>query len=249
MGKGAAIANKGEGNAPDKKQHRKKNAKLLKKRYHKRNKKSFKANRRDLRQIKRDKDELRKLGYINKAFADKIPCDKIMEISNTLQKLLKHAKDEATEDDNTCKQDLIEMFSSLDEGAQIDLAALQDEYMQAKLLRLFSLMRLQHGKAIRKDDRLKFQKRQTGELHDFEFAKMIKYMLKRAAEKIVEKDEEKADKVANGDVGDGLSDNTSSDDDEEDDKDMADSSDANDEIDEEICDDHPILRLKDKAHA
>lgn len=49
-------------------------------------------------------------------------------------------------------------------------------------------MRLQHGKAIHKDDRLKFQKR-SGDLHDFAFAKMIKYMLKRAREKLEEKRE------------------------------------------------------------
>ena len=92
------------GDAPKKKQHRKKNSKLIKRRTFKRNKVSFKANRRELRQIKRDKDELRKLGYINKAFADKIPCDKIMEISNTLQKLLKHGSEDQTveEGENTC---------------------------------------------------------------------------------------------------------------------------------------------------
>ena len=103
MGKGAPTREAAAGDAPNKKQHRKKNAKLLKKRSFKRNKKGFKANRRELRQIKRDKDELRKLGYINKAFSDKIPCDKIMEISNTLQKLLKHSKEEATEEDDTCE--------------------------------------------------------------------------------------------------------------------------------------------------
>ena len=68
----------------------------------------------------------------------------------------------------------------MDEGGQIDLKALTDTYMQAKLLNLFQLMRLKHGKAIRKDDRLKFQKRSTGDLHDFKFTKMIQYMLKRA---------------------------------------------------------------------
>ena len=89
MGKTAA-----EADAPKKKQHRKKNAKLIKKRSFKRNKHKFKANRHALRQIKRDKDELRKFGYIGKAFAEKIPCDKILEISQTLQKLLKHSREQ-----------------------------------------------------------------------------------------------------------------------------------------------------------
>lgn len=82
MGKAATSSDTAD--SPKKKQHRKKNAKLIKKRSFKRNKKKFKANRQELRQIKRDKDELRKLGYINKAFSDKVPCDKIMEISFTL---------------------------------------------------------------------------------------------------------------------------------------------------------------------
>ena len=115
MAKSARKGDTAEGDAPKKKQHRKKNAKLIKKRTFKRNKKGFKANRRELRQIKRDKDELRKLGYINKAFADKVPCDKILEISTTLQKLLKHgSQDDAN---SSCEQDLIEMFQGLDEGA------------------------------------------------------------------------------------------------------------------------------------
>ena len=42
----------------------------------------------------------------------------------------------------SCESDLIDMFKNLDEGAQIDLAALDDQYMQAKLLKLFSLLKL-----------------------------------------------------------------------------------------------------------
>ena len=49
MGKGAPTREAAAGDAPNKKQHRKKNAKLLKKRSFKRNKKGFKANRRELR--------------------------------------------------------------------------------------------------------------------------------------------------------------------------------------------------------
>ena len=46
---------------------------------------------------------------INKSFSDKVPCDKILEISTTLQKVLKHAEDN---DDNggRFEEDLIEMF-------------------------------------------------------------------------------------------------------------------------------------------
>ena len=131
MGKQASKGGGKDEESPSKKQHRKKNAKLLKKRAFKRNKTKFKANRRLLRQIKRDKDELRKLGYINKAFADKVPCDKIMEISVTLQKILKHAEEQASDGagQKQCEADLTEMFESIDEGAQVDLQALEDQYM------------------------------------------------------------------------------------------------------------------------
>ena len=201
MGKTAAGAD----DAPNKKQHRKKNAKLLKKRSFKRNKKKFKVNRRALRQIKRDKDELRKLGYISKAFADKVPSDKILDISVTLQKMLKHSEAES----ESCETDLIEMFKSLDEGAKVDLQSLEDQYMQAKLLKLFTLLKLQHGKSTSKDDRLKFQKR-TSELHDFSFSKMIRQMLKRALEKMAE---QKAEDLENNKVeDDGMQSETDSDD-------------------------------------
>ena len=67
---------------------------------------------------------------------------------------------------------------------------------------------------------------------------MIKYMLRRAREKIVEKEEEKADKIDAGE-GDGLSSQTSSDD-EDDDKDMGDSSD--DDYKDMLEDDHRDMR-------
>ena len=201
MGKTAAA----EGDAPNKKQHRKKNAKLLKKRSFKRNKKKFKVNRRALRQIKRDKDELRKLGYISKAFADKVPSDKILDISVTLQKMLKHSEAES----ESCESDLVDMFKSLDEGDKVDLQSLEDQYMQAKLLKLFTLLKLQHGKSTSKDDRLKFQKR-TSDLHSFSFAKMISQMLKRANEKIAEKKAE--DLLENKVEDDGMQSETDSDD-------------------------------------
>ena len=66
-------------------------------------------------------------------------------------------------------------------------------------------MRLQHGKAIRKDDRLKFQKR-SGDLHDFLFTRMISHMLKRAKEKLQEKTEDSQDDGIEETSSDGESD-------------------------------------------
>ena len=86
MGKSAPS----EDDAPKKRQHRKKREKLIKKQKFKKNKKKFKQMRQQLRQIKRDKDELRKLGYINKEFSERVQSDKIYEICKAVQKLLKH---------------------------------------------------------------------------------------------------------------------------------------------------------------
>jgi hypothetical protein len=61
---------------------------------------------------------LRKLGYISKSFSEKITSDKILDISITLQKIIKHGG--ASEGDD-CESDLIDMFKNLDEGAQVDL--------------------------------------------------------------------------------------------------------------------------------
>lgn len=70
-----AASPKGETDQPKKRVHRKKSEKLVKKANFKKNKVKFKIMRRGLRAIKQDKDELRKLGIINKEFAMKVPCD------------------------------------------------------------------------------------------------------------------------------------------------------------------------------
>jgi len=66
--------------------------------------------------------------------------------------MLKHSEAES----ESCESDLVDMFKSLDEGDKVDLQSLEDQYMQAKLLKLFTLLKLQHGKSTSKDDRLKF---------------------------------------------------------------------------------------------
>ena len=79
-----------EEDAPKKRQHRKKREKLVKKQKFKKNKKKFKVERQELRAIKKEKDQLRKMGYIGKAFAEKVPADKIFEIRKIVRRLLQH---------------------------------------------------------------------------------------------------------------------------------------------------------------
>ena len=80
-----------EEDAPKKRQHRKKREKLVKKQKFKKNKKKFKLERQELRAIKKEKDQLRKLGYIGKEFAERVPADKVYEIGKTVRKLLQHS--------------------------------------------------------------------------------------------------------------------------------------------------------------
>ena len=59
----------------------------------KKNKKKFKIKRQELRKIKQDKDELRKLGYLSKEFSDKVPCDEVFSMCKIIGKLFKHARE------------------------------------------------------------------------------------------------------------------------------------------------------------
>ena len=196
MGKAAPTENLAD-DAPKKRVHRKKREKLVKKQKFKKNKKKFKLLRAELRQIKRDKDELRKLGHINKEFAERVQSDKIYEICKTVRKLLKH--------DSEAEQALIELYTMLDEGTIVNLKKLEDTYVQAKLHQLFTLMKLAHGKAGSKD-LLKFQKRKT-DLHNFSFVKMIKFIIARQKEKMKdEKDDSDSDKNSSQDSDDEGSD-------------------------------------------
>ena len=75
------------------------------------------------------------------------------------------------------------MFKMLDDGMKINIAQLDDTYVQSKLLKLFKLMKLRHGKNGK--DVLKFQKRikgvqgSSGELHDFSFEKFVSFFAKK----------------------------------------------------------------------
>jgi len=74
--------------APKRKQHRKKREKVAKRHSFKKNKKKFYEKRTELREIKKQKDELRKLGLISKVFAEKVHADEVFMITRLITKLI-----------------------------------------------------------------------------------------------------------------------------------------------------------------
>ena len=127
--------------------HRKTNEKLTKKKKFKKNKKQFKIKRQELRQIKKDKDELRKLGYLSKDFSDMVPADEVFSIGVLIGKLITHSDEtDPSNHDSFINQDLPGLFKQLDSHTTVDLRGLKDTYVQRKLLKLFKLLKLQHSK-------------------------------------------------------------------------------------------------------
>ena len=167
---------------PKKKQHRKKNEKLVKKRSFKRNKKKFLVERQNLRKIKEDKDDMRKFGLISKEFADTVPADQIYDLKMTIKKMLKHSQSDSF------GPDIVGLFQQLDHGNSVNINKLTDDYLKGKMLKVFGLLRLQHGKASQ-GKALKFVKR-TSALHEFSLAKLISHMFSQI-QKEQENEEEK----------------------------------------------------------
>ena len=63
---------------------------MAKKASFKKNKKKFYEKRTELRKIKEQKDELRKLGLITKVFAEKVHADEVLMITRLISKLIEH---------------------------------------------------------------------------------------------------------------------------------------------------------------
>ena len=165
---------------PKKKQHRKKNEKLVKKRSFKRNKKKFLVERQNLRKIKEDKDDMRKFGLISKEFADTVPADQVYDLKMTIKKMLKHSQSDSF------GPDIVGLFQQLDHGNSVNINKLTDDYLKGKMLKVFGLLRLQHGKASQ-GKALKFVKR-TSALHEFSLAKLISHLFSQ-----IQKEQENED--------------------------------------------------------
>lgn len=106
---------------PKRKVHRKKRESVAKKHTFKKNKKGFYEKRKELRAIKVAKDELRKLGYLSKTFAEKVHSDEILLVQTMIGKLLQH--------DQFAETELIELFTLIDDNNSINLRKMTDSYV------------------------------------------------------------------------------------------------------------------------
>ena len=86
---------------------------MAKKASFKKNKKKFYEKRTELRKIKEQKDELRKLGLITKVFAEKVHADEVLMITRLISKLIEH--------DQNAYQELIDLFQMIDQKCSIGI--------------------------------------------------------------------------------------------------------------------------------
>lgn len=111
---------------------------------------------------------MRKFGLISKEFADTVPADHVYDLKVTIKKMFKHSESE------TFGPDLISLFQQLDSGLSVNINKLSDDYLKGKMLKVFGLLRLQHGKASQ-GKALKFIKRKSA-LHEFDLAKLMSHL-------------------------------------------------------------------------
>ena len=100
---------------------------------------------------------LRKFALISETFERKVPCDEIIILKKIVSKLLEH--------DPEHEENLVSVFGSLDEGLAVDIAGVEDTYAQAKLYKLFKIMRLRKSG----DNELEFKKKSDKDIHSFNF--------------------------------------------------------------------------------
>jgi len=78
----------------------------------------------------------------------------------------------------SAESELVELMAMVDEKCSVDLRKITDSYVQLKLHRMFTLLKLQHSKI----NVLAFKKR-TSEMHaDTNFVRLIMHFIKSAKE-------------------------------------------------------------------
>ena len=70
------------------------------------------------------------------------------------------------------------LFADLDNGSAMDISGIEDSYVQAKLYKVFKIMRLRKSK----DNELEFRKKREKDIHGFSFKKFIEYIIKEIGE-------------------------------------------------------------------
>mmetsp|Transcript_10086 Transcript_10086/g.17013 ORF Transcript_10086/g.17013 Transcript_10086/m.17013 type:complete len:407 (-) Transcript_10086:16-1236(-) len=165
--------NGGEGEKEQKnRRHIKKKDKLVQRKKFKKNKRRFSEARSRLRQVKVDKDYYRKMALFSERFALKVHADELLILKQIVEKLLGHGDE--------CEGQLLELFQSLDEGARVDISGIKDTYLQAKVYKMFKIMRMRRAP----DNQLEFRKKADKDIHAFSFRSFIAQVISEAREAI-----------------------------------------------------------------
>jgi len=104
---------------------------------------------------------------VSERFNQKVHCDEIHILQSMVGKLIEHNPE--------TKDELPVLFESLDQKAAVDISGIDDTYVQAKLYKIFKIMRLRKSK----DNELEFKKKCEKEIHDFKFKRFIEFVIKQ----------------------------------------------------------------------
>ena len=116
------------------KRHNSKSAKLKQKHELKKNRRKYKEGRSKRRAMKKEKDRIRKMRLTSEAFSSKVTPEDIDTVRKVIGKLIKHSHNSIRE--------LPEVFEMLDNGYEVDLSGLSDQYVMAKMNKAFKCLRL-----------------------------------------------------------------------------------------------------------
>ena len=134
-----------------------------------------------LRKKKIFKDSMRKMSITSERFSLKVHADEIEILKQVVSKLLKHNPES--------EDSMPTLFKELDDGASIDISGLNDMYVQAKLYKIFKIMRLRKTKG----NELEFRKKLEKDIHKFSFRRFIEYVIKYCQDEKDSSDSEEED--------------------------------------------------------
>jgi len=152
------------------KAHRAKSQKLKKREQKKKSKKKVKEERKQLKSLKKDKERLLKLKLITDQFAKELDPEDVYTVKKALKKLFKVHQQDAV-------RDIPELFKMVDEGGEVDISGLGDQYVIEKLNKICRLFKLKRDK----ENKLSFSKK--GLLHEgLNLEKVVRHLFKEIEE-------------------------------------------------------------------
>jgi hypothetical protein len=109
--------------------------------------------------MKKEKERIRKMRLTSEAFTSKVTPEDIDTVRKVIGKLIKHSHNSIRE--------LPEVFEMLDNGYEVDLSGLSDQYVMAKMNKAFKCLKL------KRDEKNKLEFRKKEGLHDFKLKPLI----------------------------------------------------------------------------